>query len=137
MLELLCRIRYSRLFFVLIAGGSTAWVWHEKYKLDVAEAVNGVVNLDGGFYIFSLILILLTTFAFLAVVNLMFDLDFEYKSDKIQDFFKEKLHTRKLEKVMRDRQELERIYKQQQAEVAEKQELEDFVKYCKKQGGVK
>lgn len=137
MLELLCRIRYSRLLFVLISGGATIWLWRGIYKRDVATSVNGVVTLDSGMYIFSLILILMLTFAFLALINMIFDLDFEYRSDKIQDFFKKKLRDREYNKRVEAHEERERAWKQQQADVAERQELEDFVKYCKKQGGVK
>ncbi len=135
MLELLCQIRYRRLFFVLISVPSVCWFWYNIYKHDVANAVNGVVTPDVTGYFCSLVLIVLLTFLILCMMNLFFDLDFECKTDKFQDFFINKLREKQHNEREKLYKEAELTRQKQQLEMKEKQELESFVRYCKIRGG--
>ncbi len=135
MLELLCQIRYRRLFFVLISVPSVCWFWYNIYEHDVANAVNGVVTIDVAGYFCSLVLIVLLTFLILGIMNLFFDLDFECKTDKFQDFFISKLREKQQNERNKAYEAAERTRQKQQLEMKEKQELESFVRYCKIRGG--
>lgn len=135
MLELLCQIRYRRLFFVLISVPSVCWFWYSLYERDVANAVNGVVTLEWEPYFFSLVLIPLLAVLILSIINLFFDLDFECEPDKFQKFFMHKLRDKQQNERYKAFEEIERIKRSQQIEMKEKQELESFIRYCKIRGG--
>ena len=137
MLELLCRIRYSRLLFILLALPSLLGFYVGAYEKDVANSVNGITTISVHVYLFGTFGILMSIVFLITAVDLMFDLDFDEDSDKIQEFFKRKKREREQENLNQRIRQRDLDFQQKKAEAIEKEELNEFVEYCKKQGGVK
>lgn len=131
MLDLLCRIRYNRLFFVLILAVSTTFWWREIFKIDASKAVNGVITLDTASYVFSFLLLLAITIFLSFMIEMLFNFEV---NNKIQSFF----YRVKDNKVRRERDRLEKeafeLKERKLQKERDEKALELFISQCLKGG---